>query len=112
MADSHKADPVRDLNNFLQGQQGGNMTKQFKWDWSREGPEHDAVYHVTAVCEYSLCNGASSFLFSICTTVRGVNIGVGHGPSKRAGKRTASVQALEYLRSYGNAFNTIMIGQT
>jgi hypothetical protein len=35
------------------------------------------------------------------TTVRGVNIGVGHGPSKRAGKRTASVQALEYLRSGG-----------
>ena len=40
-------------------------------------------------------------LFSICTTVQGVNIGVGHGPSKRVGKRTASVQALEYLRSYG-----------
>ena len=30
-----------------------------------------------------------------------MNIGVGHGPSKRAGKRTASVQALEYLRSCG-----------
>jgi hypothetical protein len=32
-----------------------------------------------------------------------VDIGVGHGPSKKAGKRTASVQALEYLRSYGKA---------
>ena len=100
MADSLNADPVRDLNNFLQGQPGGNLTKEFKWNWLREGPEHDALYHVTAVCKYRLCIGASS-LFSICTTVQGINIGVGHGPSKRAGKRTASVQALEYLRSYG-----------
>lgn len=60
MADSHIADPVRDLNNFLQGQPGGNLTTEFKWNWSREGPEHDALYHVTAVCEYSLCNGTSS----------------------------------------------------
>jgi len=60
MEDSHNADPVRDLNNFLQGQPGGNMTKEFKWNWSREGPEHDALYHVTAICKYSLCNRASS----------------------------------------------------
>lgn len=56
MADSHKEDPVRDLNNFLQGQPGGNLTKEFKWNWSREGPEHDALYHITAVCKYSHCN--------------------------------------------------------
>jgi len=60
MADSHNADPVRDLNNFLQGQRGGNLTKEFKWNWLREGPDHDALYHVTAVCKYHLCIGASS----------------------------------------------------
>jgi hypothetical protein len=48
------ADPVRDLNNFLQGHPGGNATKDFKWDWKKEGPEHESVYHVTAVCGYNL----------------------------------------------------------
>ena len=33
--------------------------------------------------------------------VRGVNVGVGHGSSVGVAKRKASVQALEYLRSYG-----------
>ena len=102
MAASHTADPIRDLNNLLQRQPGGNMTDDFKWSFVKEGPEHDALYHVTAVCEHSLCNEAPPFFQQLkYTTVRGMNIGVGHGPSKRAGKRTASVQALEYLRSGG-----------
>jgi len=101
MAASHIADPIRDLNNFLQRQPGGNMTKDFKWSFLKEGPEHDALYHVTAVCKHSFCDKAPFFQQLKYTTVQGVNIGVGHGPSKRAGKRTASVQALEYLRSCG-----------
>lgn len=50
------ADPIRDLNNYLQRQPGpgGNMAKDFKWSFMKEGPEHDALYHVTAVCKHSL----------------------------------------------------------
>jgi len=81
MSESHKADPVRDLNNFLQGQPGGNLTKDFKWSSTKEGPEHDTLYHVTAV-------------------FRGVNVGVGHGSSIGAAKRIASIQALEYLKTH------------
>ena len=58
------ADPVRDLNNFLQGQPGGSVTKDFKWNLTKEGPEHDIVYHVTAVCKHTLCNDPSS-LFTL-----------------------------------------------
>ncbi|KAH9998290.1 hypothetical protein BJV77DRAFT_981079 [Russula vinacea] len=80
------ADPVRDLNNFLQGQPGGSVTKDFKWNLTKEGPEHDIVYHVTAVCKH--------------TPFRGVNVGVGHGSSMGSAKRNASVQALQYLKQH------------
>ncbi|KAI0306876.1 hypothetical protein B0F90DRAFT_1665249 [Multifurca ochricompacta] len=80
------ADPVRDLNNFLQGQPGGSLTKDFMWVSKKEGPEHGAIYHVTAI-------------------FRGVHVGVGHGSSIGSAKRDASVQALEYLRSHGNGTN-------
>ena len=56
------ADPVRDLNNFLQGQPGGNATKDFKWHSMKQGPEHETVYHVTAICEYSLRYSLHFFL--------------------------------------------------
>ena len=45
-------DPVRDLNNFLQGQPGGNATRDFEWLLTKEGPEHGIIYHVTAVCKH------------------------------------------------------------
>jgi hypothetical protein len=45
-------DPVRDLNNFLQGQPGGNATRDFQWLLTKEGPEHGIIYHVTAVCKH------------------------------------------------------------
>ena len=61
MAASHTVDPIRDLNNLLQRQPGGNMTDDFKWSFVKEGPEHDALYHVTAVCEHSLCNEVPPF---------------------------------------------------
>ncbi|KAH9983197.1 hypothetical protein BJV74DRAFT_47364 [Russula compacta] len=72
-------DPVRDLNNFLQGLPGGNLAKDLNWVLQREGPEHGVTYHITAI-------------------FRGVTVGVGHGTSKGAAKRDASVQALQYLR--------------
>jgi hypothetical protein len=58
------ADPVRDLNNFLQGQPGGNATREFEWILTKEGPEHGTIYHVTAVCKH--CDNISLlFLFTL-----------------------------------------------
>jgi hypothetical protein len=58
------ADPVRDLNNFLQGQPGGNATREFEWLLTKEGPEHGTIYHVTAVCKH--CDNSSLlFLFTL-----------------------------------------------
>ena len=54
LPDRLMADPVRDLNNFLQSHpagNGGNATRDFKWVLNREGPEHCTTYHVTAVCK-------------------------------------------------------------
>jgi len=53
---SRTPDPVRDLNNFLQEMPGGSLTKDFQWTTTKEGPEHDVVYHVTAICKYSFCD--------------------------------------------------------
>lgn len=61
MAAPHTADPIRDLNNVLQRQPGGNMTKDFKWNFIKEGTEHEALYHVTAVCKHSLCDKSPPF---------------------------------------------------
>ncbi len=94
------ADPVRDLNNFLQGQPEGNATKDLQWLLTTEGPQHDTIYHVTAVCKYTLW-GSPLFSIHSCTIVRGVHVGVGHGPTKGIAKRDASVQALEYLKTHG-----------
>ena len=93
------ADPVRDLNNFLQGHPGGNLTREFGWASKKEGPEHSVTYHVTAVCKWTVIVWNDQF-FTV-TPVRGVNIGVGHGSSMGSAKRDASVQALEYLKSHG-----------
>jgi dsRNA-specific ribonuclease len=101
-------DPVRDLNNFLQGQPGGSLTKEFKWLSKREGPDHGAVYHVTAVCKSPFFLSDQLF-FTPCTTVRGVNVGIGHGSSVGSAKRQASMQALEYLKTHGNGPTTTVI---
>ena len=93
------ADPVRDLNNFLQGQPGGNATRDFQWILKREGPEHETVYHVTAVCKR--CDDISLPFTHSYATVRGVNVGIGHGSTKGIAKRNASLQALEYLKTHG-----------
>ena len=93
------ADPVRDLNNFLQGQPGGSATKDFQWLLTKEGPEHDTIYHITAVCKPPL-QQPLDFIHS-CTTVRGANVELGHGSTKGIAKHNASVQALEYLKMHG-----------
>jgi Double-stranded RNA binding motif len=102
-------DPVRDLNNFLQGQPGGNATRDFKWLSAREGPEHDTVYHVTAVCKH--CDNISLLFIHSYTKVRGVNVGVGHGSTKSIAKRNAALQALEYLKTHGEVPPTTPIGR-
>jgi hypothetical protein len=56
-------DPVRDLNNFLQGQPGGNATSEFQWLLTKEGPEHGTIYHVTAVCKH--CDNISLFFIQL-----------------------------------------------
>jgi len=65
MAASHTADPIRDLNNLLQRQPGGNINNDFKWSFIKEGPEHEALYHVTAVCKHSLCDKAPPFFSTV-----------------------------------------------
>jgi len=67
--DRFMADPVRDLNNFLQGQPGGSVTKDFQWLLTREGPEHGTIYHVTAVCKH--CVSISLLFIHSCTTSPG-----------------------------------------
>jgi hypothetical protein len=44
---------------------------------------------------------ALCFFIHSCTIVRGVHVGVGHGPTKGIAKRDASAQALEYLKTHG-----------
>jgi hypothetical protein len=63
MPDPRVPDPVRDLNNYLQEMPGGSLIKDFQWRTTKEGPEHDTVYHVTAVCKHSFCDGASHLFF-------------------------------------------------
>ncbi|KAI0248818.1 hypothetical protein BJV78DRAFT_1156244 [Lactifluus subvellereus] len=73
-------DPVRDLNNYLQGHPKGNLTPSFSWCMSRSGPDHQATHYATAKFE-----GAE----------------IGHGRSFSIGnaKRLAAMEALQYLRA-------------
>ena len=70
MADYRAPDPVRDLNNFLQEMPGGSLIKDFKWATTKEGPEHDKLYHVTAVCKHSFCDGVSHLFFQPFRTIQ------------------------------------------
>jgi hypothetical protein len=51
----------------------------------------------------------NQLFFTLRTIVRGVNVGIGHGSSMGSAKRQASVQALEYLKTYGNGPTTTVI---
>jgi hypothetical protein len=46
-------DPVRDLNNALQGHPTGNLTTQFSWVLKQTGPNHQITHFATAKCEFS-----------------------------------------------------------
>ncbi|KAI9439540.1 hypothetical protein H4582DRAFT_1535387 [Lactarius indigo] len=73
-------DPVRDLNNYLQGHPSGNLTSQLSWELMQEGLSHELTYNAYA-------------------KFRGVEIGHGCGASKSLAKREAAVQALQRLKT-------------
>ncbi|KAF8484431.1 hypothetical protein DFH94DRAFT_688860 [Russula ochroleuca] len=74
-------DPVRDLNNFLQGQPG-NLSRLLNFASHQTGPNNQAKHTGTY-------------------TFRGVVVGTGEGTSKATAKRGAAIQALQYFRAHG-----------
>ncbi|KAN0140806.1 hypothetical protein V8E53_001250 [Lactarius tabidus] len=78
------SDPVRDLNNYLQGHQNSSLRSQFSWVLRQEGPNHQVTHHATATCEF-----------------RGNDIGHGRGSAPSLAKRDAAIQALQHLRAKG-----------
>jgi len=44
-------DPIRDLNNRLQGHPGGNLTPFLSWVLIQDGPDHQKTHYATARCE-------------------------------------------------------------
>lgn len=47
-------DPIRDLNNRLQGHPRGNLSPYLSWALAQEGPDHQKVHHATARCESTI----------------------------------------------------------
>ncbi|KAI0251657.1 hypothetical protein BJV78DRAFT_1209715 [Lactifluus subvellereus] len=82
MAQLVDEDPRRQLNDYLQGHPAGNLGPLLSWEVSRTGPDHQAIFHVTA-------------------RFRGVEIGYGEGISIGSAKRVAAGFALRYLRDVG-----------
>ncbi|KAI9434790.1 hypothetical protein H4582DRAFT_743726 [Lactarius indigo] len=76
---SHQVDPVRDLNNYLQGHPTGNLTTLLSWETKQEGPQHQAKHYATA-------------------KLQGQPIGHGYGQHKNGAKAMAATEALQYLR--------------
>ncbi|KAH9071597.1 hypothetical protein EDB83DRAFT_259615 [Lactarius deliciosus] len=76
------SDPVRNLNNYLQAHPSGNLTPQFSWEMSKEGPNHQITHHAIA-------------------KFRGVEVGRGKGVSMGLAKRDAANIALQCLRTSG-----------
>ncbi|KAH9071596.1 hypothetical protein EDB83DRAFT_2517415 [Lactarius deliciosus] len=76
------SDPVRDLNNFLQGQPNGNLTALLQFRSEQTGPNNQATHQVTY-------------------TFRGVVVGTGIGTTINLAKRAAAIQALQYFRTQG-----------
>ncbi|KAI9508137.1 hypothetical protein F5148DRAFT_1199118 [Russula earlei] len=73
-------DPVRDLNNFLQGHPRGNLTPYFSWSLDKDGPDHQKIHYAIA-------------------KLNGTNIGSGQGFAIGNAKRDAATRALQYLNS-------------
>lgn len=76
------SDPVRDLNNYLQAHRSGNLTPQFSWEMSKEGPNHQITHRAIA-------------------KFRGVEVGHGKGVSMGLAKKEAAITALQYLKTSG-----------
>ncbi|KAI9508708.1 hypothetical protein F5148DRAFT_1193633 [Russula earlei] len=79
--DRHEGDstPVRDLQNYLRGHPGGSLVPWFSWSVSQTGPDHQKIYHATALFD-------------------GSDIGRGEGASVENAKTLAAIYALRYLR--------------
>lgn len=75
-------DPVRDLNNLLQGQPSGNLTPLLQFRSEQTGRNDQATHQVTY-------------------TFRGVDVGTGTGTAITLAKRAAAIQALQYFRTQG-----------
>ncbi|KAI9443882.1 hypothetical protein H4582DRAFT_2071400 [Lactarius indigo] len=81
---SRPVDPVRDLNNYLQGHPMGNLTPLLSWETTQEGPQNQVKHYATA-------------------KFQGQSIGHGHGQYKNGAKAMAAAAALQYLRQmYSN----------
>ncbi|KAH9011721.1 hypothetical protein EDB83DRAFT_2523350 [Lactarius deliciosus] len=76
---SRQADPVRDLNNFLQGHSRGNLTHLLSWETTHSGPQHQVTHYATAKFQQR-------------------EIGHGQGLSKGNAKAVAAAEALRYLQ--------------
>ncbi|KAI0248819.1 hypothetical protein BJV78DRAFT_1284474 [Lactifluus subvellereus] len=80
---SSMADPVRDLNNYLQEVQDGiDLTPFLHFTKKQMGPNNQAVHTVTY-------------------TFKNVEIGTGRGTSIGQAKSAAATQGLRYLRTRG-----------
>ncbi|KAF8270934.1 hypothetical protein EI94DRAFT_646661 [Lactarius quietus] len=77
------ADPVCDLNNYLQAHPSGCLTPHLSWAISQEGPNHQFTYYATA-------------------KLQGATIGHGAGLTTGLAKREAAIIALQWLTANGN----------
>ena len=92
----HSADPVRDLNDFLQKPPERRPNAKFSWALSQEGPNHQVTHYATAKCEvFSYVTN----LVRWATLVRGAEIGRGRGAAIGTAKKEAAMQALAYLKA-------------
>ncbi|KAI0248820.1 hypothetical protein BJV78DRAFT_1284475 [Lactifluus subvellereus] len=83
---SSMADPVRDLNNYLQEVQvGTNLTPFLSFTNKQIGPNNQAVHIFTY-------------------TFRNIEIGTGRGASISQARRDAATQGLQYLRTASAEF--------
>ncbi|KAI0248821.1 hypothetical protein BJV78DRAFT_1284476 [Lactifluus subvellereus] len=80
---SSMADPVRDLNNYLQEiQKPTNLAPLLQWSCVQNGPNHQATHIGTY-------------------TFRNVVIGRGEGVTINLAKSVAATQGLQYLHTNG-----------
>ncbi|KAF8266748.1 hypothetical protein EI94DRAFT_1802628 [Lactarius quietus] len=79
MSQPQREDPVRDLNNYLQGHPRGNLVPLLSWTTTVDGPCHQVTHYATANFQRQA-------------------IGSGSAVSKGNAKAAAAIEALQYLR--------------